>query len=217
LCSARQWSNERRVPPFPVATAATPLVLGSGSPRRKEILTSLGVPFVVRVGDADETVAAGEAAPAYLERLVPSKLASIVRKLEADVARTAPCILVADTTVVVDGAILGKPETLEERHAMIARLAGRTHEVMTRFLLASTAGEIAHAETVTTKVTFRAITDSEARAYAASGEGADKAGGYAIQGRAAGFAERIDGSYSCVVGLPACQVDVALRRLGIVA
>jgi septum formation protein len=100
---------------------------------------------------------------------------------------------------------------------MIAQLAGRTHDVMTRFVLASSDGEVAHAETVTTRVTFRAIDDTEARAYAASGEGSDKAGGYAIQGRAAGFAQRIDGSYTCVVGLPACEVAIVLRRLGIVA
>jgi septum formation protein len=193
------------------------MVLGSGSPRRKEILTSLGVPFVVRIGDADETVLAGEVARAYLERIVPLKLAAIVGKLEGDLVRSATGVLAADTTVVVDDAILGKPETLEERFTMITRLAARTHEVMTRFLLASTTGEIVHAETVTTRVTFRTIDEAEARAYAASGEGADKAGGYAIQGRAAGFAERIDGSYSCVVGLPACEVAVALRRFGIVA
>jgi septum formation protein len=215
LCGARQWSNERRVNPFLLATDEIPLVLGSGSPRRKEILTSLGVPFVVRVGDADETVGAGEQAGAYLERVALLKLHSVVGSIER--GRRVAGVLVADTSVVIDGAILGKPATLDERLAMIAQLAGRTHEVMTRFVVASSEGEVAHAETVTTRVTFRAIDETEARAYAASGEGSDKAGGYAIQGRAAGFAERIDGSYACVVGLPACEVAVALRRLGLVA
>jgi len=217
LCGARQWSNERRVNPFLLATPETPVVLGSGSPRRKEILTSLGVPFVVQVGDADETVAVAELAPAYLERIARLKLESVVRAIDADRARRAACVLVADTSVIIDGAILGKPATQDERFAMIAQLAGRTHDVMTRFVLASSDGEVAHAETVTTRVTFRAIDDTEARAYAASGEGSDKAGGYAIQGRAAGFAQRIDGSYTCVVGLPACEVAIVLRRLGIVA
>jgi septum formation protein len=205
------------VTPFSVATQEAPVVLGSGSPRRKEILSSLGVPFVVRVGDADESVAIAEQAAAYLERVVLLKLRSVVGAIDVDVARRATCVLVADTSVVIDGAILGKPATLDERYAMIAQLAGRTHEVMTRFVVASIDGSVAHAETVTTRLTFRAIDEREARAYAESGEGSDKAGGYAIQGRAAGFAERIDGSYACVVGLPACQVAVALRRLGIVA
>jgi septum formation protein len=203
--------------PFVLATLETPLVLGSGSPRRTEILASLGVPFVVRVGDADETVEAGEVASAYLERVALLKLGAVVRALDDELRRRATSVLVADTSVVLDGAILGKPATLDERLAMIARLAARTHDVMTRFLVASTDGDVAHGETVTTRVTFRAVDAKEARDYAESGEGSDKAGGYAIQGRAAGFAERIEGSYASVVGLPACEVVVALRRLGIVA
>jgi septum formation protein len=181
-----------------------PLVLGSGSPRRREILASLGVPFVVHVAAANEDVHPGESPDAYLERVVRAKLAACRTG-----APPGP-ILVADTTVVCDGAILGKPADEEEAYGMIQRLAGRTHEVKTRFAI-----DELHEETVTTRVTFRAVDDDEARAYARSGEGLDKAGGYAVQGRAAGFAQRIDGSYSNVVGLPACEVVVALRRLAL--
>jgi septum formation protein len=97
---------------------------------------------------------------------------------------------------------------------MLARLSGKTHEVMTRFAIgAMDGGEPLHAETVVTRVTFRAIAADELAAYVATGEGRDKAGAYAAQGRAGGFVSRIDGSYSCVVGLPACEVVVALRAL----
>ena len=197
----------------------SPLVLGSGSPRRREILESLRVSFVVRVADADESVRPGELADAYLERVALAKLEAVRAKLLAAAARDAPgatAILVADTSVIVDGAILGKPRDDADGLAMIERLAGRTHEVHTRFALAPVGGAaVLHAETVVTRVTFRALLDGEARAYVASGEGRDKAGGYAVQGLGASFTQRIDGSYTNVVGLPACEVFVALRRHGL--
>jgi septum formation protein len=185
-------------------------VLGSGSPRRREIPHAARVPFVVVVGDADEGVRQGEGVVAYLDRVVLAKLAAVRPKVSPG-ANAA--ILVADTSVVVDDAILGKPADDEEGFGMIARLRGRTHDVHTRFAIAeATSGTLLHAETVTTQVTFRAIDDNEARAYAASGQGRDKAGGYAVQG-AATFVKGISGSYSSVVGLPACEVVLALRRL----
>ena len=97
---------------------------------------------------------------------------------------------------------------------MIARLSGQTHEVYTRFALGD-AEDVHHAETVVTRVTFRALGRDEIDAYAATGEGMDKAGGYAVQGRASGFVSRIEGSHTNVIGLPACEVVVALRRLGV--
>jgi len=200
-------------PPLSTASSATPLVLGSGSPRRREILTSLGVPFVVRVPDADEAVRADEAVDAYLARVVRAKLAEVRRTITA--ADRAAAILVADTSVVLDDEILGKPADEAEARAMIARLAGRAHEVHTRFAIGALEGAPLHEETVVTRVTFRAIDDGEARAYAATGEGMDKAGGYAVQGRASAFVSRIEGSYGAVVGLPACEVAVALKRLGL--
>ena len=191
---------------------SSPLLLGSTSPRRRDILASLDVPFVLLGADADAKLAAVRA------RLHGSAAASLFARPAGSATPPAPCaILVADTTVVLDGAVLGKPRTAEEGEAMLRRLAGRTHEVRTRFLLAACGldGALLHGETVTTVVTFRPLTAAEVAWYVSSGEGSDKAGGYAIQGRAAAFASRIDGSYSNVVGLPACEVSVALRALGL--
>jgi septum formation protein len=191
-----------------------PLVLGSASPRRRELIAMLGVPFVVRTAEADESLRASERPATYLERVAAAKLEAVRAGLGAVAAAG---VLVADTIVVApDGAVLGKPRDDDDARAMIERLAGATHEVSTRFLLGGphAADGVAHAQTVTTRVTFRAVTPREARAYAATGEGRDKAGAYAVQGRAAAFVERIDGSYSSVVGLPLCEVVVAMRALG---
>lgn len=198
------------------------LCLGSGSPRRREILGNLGIRFVVHVVPADESTLPGEGAGAYLERIVLAKLAAVASAFApdsgaADEVHTAAAVLVADTSVIDGGAILGKPGSLDEAEAMIARLAGRTHEVWTRFALGTpeTASRARHAETVITRVTFRPLTAARVRAYAASGEGNDKAGGYAVQGLGAGLVARIEGSYTNVVGLPACEVLVALEGLGL--
>ena len=197
-------------------SASSPLILGSGSPRRREILTRAGVPFVVVVGDANEDVFPGEPVGAYLGRVVLAKLAS-VRARVREGRGSGGVILVADTSVVESGDILGKPASEAEALAMISRLSARTHEVQTRFALAEAAGSAQPlvARTVVTRVSFRRIEDSEARAYVASGEGRDKAGGYAVQGGAGPFVERIDGSYSNVVGLPADEVLEALRSCGL--
>ncbi|MDB4946795.1 MAG: Septum formation protein Maf [Labilithrix sp.] len=199
-----------------------PLLLGSGSPRRREILANLRVPFVVHVAPADESTREGEAPAAYLERVVLLKLAAVAAVFEDRAAtpvplRDAAAILVADTSVIDGTAILGKPADAGENEAMIARLAGRTHEVWTRFVIAAPrpGGEVRHAETVVTRVTFRPLGAEAVRAYAASGEGTDKAGGYAVQGLGSGLVSRIEGSYTNVVGLPACEVKVALERLGL--
>jgi septum formation protein len=140
-------------------------------------------------------------------------------KLDAVCARWAGeavgGLLVADTVVIASGdVVLGKPEGEEAAREALLRLSGGTHQVLTRFVLAEADGGVAHVESVITRVTFRALSADEANDYAARGEGRDKAGGYAIQGRAAIFVERIDGSYTNVVGLPLCEVVVALRRLG---
>ncbi len=192
-----------------------PLVLGSGSPRRREILSAIGVPHVVHKGDANEDVLANEDVDTYLARVAEAKLADVVRTLPEALRVAARAVLVADTSVVVDGEILGKPASTAEAEAMVARLAGRTHEVRTRFCLATVAGALTHAETVVTRVTFRALRPEQIRAYAASGEGRDKAGGYAVQGLGGALVSRLEGSYSNVVGLPACEVAVALEQLGL--
>lgn len=195
------------------ARAVKNLVLGSGSPRRREILGALGATFVVRPADVDETALAEEPWDVYLARIVRSKLDRVL-------ASTTPreVVLVADTIVVRDGAILGKPRDATDAAAMLGSLAGRTHQVVTRFAFGDTDGarsRILHEESVTTDVTFRALDEVTIARYVATGEGVDKAGAYAVQGRAAGFASRIDGSYANVVGLPACEVMLALEALGL--
>lgn len=173
----------------------------------------LGVPFVATTADVDESHRGGESPLEYLERVTQAKLDAVRAARLGEVAG----VLVADTIVIApDGGILGKPRDDDEAGVMIERLAGATHDVSTRFLLADAAASAspAHGQTVTTRVTMRAVSRDEARAYAATGEGRDKAGAYAVQGRASAFVERIDGSYSSVVGLPLCEVVVALRALG---
>lgn len=215
-------------------TKAEPLLLASGSPRRREILANLGIPTLVMAVDIDESVMADEAPDAYLARIVAAKLAAASKSFTRDpsrrddaargdtlqgvnIAGAAGAVLVADTSVIDGGAILGKPTSDEEAEAMIGQLAGKTHEVWTRFALGAPRSPALplHEETVTTRVTFRALTSARVRGYVATGEGRDKAGAYAVQGRGAGLVSRIDGSYSNVVGLPACEVMVALERLGL--
>lgn len=192
------------------------LILGSNSPRRRELLEALRIPYVVRGAAADEAVRAGEVAEAYLERVVLAKLAAVRAALAPEErAGRGPgdAILVADTSVIAGAVILGKPSGPDDARAMMEVLSGRTHQVKTRFALAGvTEGAPFHAETVTTQVTFRALDADEIADYVASGEGVDKAGGYAVQGLGASLVARIDGSYSNVVGLPACELTVALRR-----
>jgi septum formation protein len=161
----------------------------------------------------DEARETGEPPDAYLERVTEAKLEAVRAQWAGDAAG----VIVADTIVLSPaGIVLGKPANLPEAAAMIADLSGATHDVRTRFILAGLEphGPPLRAETVVTRVTFRRISQRECTGYAACGEGLDKAGGYAIQGRAAAFIERIDGSYTSVVGLPLCEVAVALRDVG---
>ncbi len=183
------------------------LVLGSGSPRRREILEAIGIAHEVMVAQVDESPEPGEAPPRYLERIAQAKFDAVAAKLDND-----SYILVADTSVIIDSDILGKPASDDEAIAMLKRLAGRSHEVSTRFVLGRGV-EALHAETVRTEVHFRALEAAEITAYVRTGEGRDKAGSYAIQGRAAAFVDWIRGSYSGVVGLPAAEVCLAWQRL----
>jgi septum formation protein len=194
----------------------SPLVLCSASPRRRELIASLEIPFVVVPTDVDETKRGGETPSVYLERIVAAKLAAALEARELLISRTRQLggVLVADTIVVApDGALLGKPTSDADARGMIARLDGTTHEVRTRFALASGVSA-PFAQTITTRVAFRPLTPGEIDDYVACGEGKDKAGSYAVQGRAAAFVEGIEGSYTNVVGLPLCEVVVAMRGLG---
>lgn len=185
-----------------------PLYLASGSPRRRELLTQIGVPFSVVSAPIDETPLPDESAPAYVERLARAKAAAGLACLEGPAV-----VLGADTAVVLDGRILGKPENREDALAMLADLSGREHQVLTAVALSD--GQRVHSLCVTSKVRFRAISAEEAQRYWASGEPADKAGGYAIQGLGAVFVTGLSGSYSAVVGLPLSEMAELLGQFGI--
>ncbi|MBK8258570.1 MAG: septum formation inhibitor Maf [Polyangiaceae bacterium] len=193
-----------------MSDGAPPLILGSGSPRRREILAALGIAVRVVKASVDETKRADESAEQYLVRVVADKLHAVRSLAESASARG---VLVADTSVIVDGEVIGKPDDQADASRMLRMLSGRAHEVWTRFAVASETYEIA--QTVRTRVWFRNLEEAEIVAYAATSEGLDKAGAYAIQGIGAFAVERIEGSYSNVVGLPACEVVIALRRAGV--
>jgi len=191
-------------------TLRAPLVLASSSPRRREILATLGLPHLVEGSGIPEERAPGETPIAYTSRLAAAKANDVATRFAEGVT-----VLGADTIVVVDGDVLEKAATHDEAAAMIARLAGRTHEVVTAVALVQRpAGLVAESQT-TTRVTFRALTSAEITRYAASGDGDGKAGAYAVQGLGAGLVDRIEGSYTNVVGLPATEVLALLREAGV--
>jgi septum formation protein len=177
------------------------LILASQSPRRAELLRLAGFTFDVVVADVDERVRDNEPAAAYVRRLAAEKSAAA---MPGAIGRDAAVILGADTAVVVDGEILGKPRDDEDAARMMRRLSGRWHEVVTGISLRSGACEVGRVET--TRVEFSELSEAEIAAYVASGEGRDKAGAYAIQGLASRFVRRIEGSYTNVVGLPVTAV-----------
>jgi septum formation protein len=179
------------------------LWLASRSPRRAALLATLGVDFSVLDVEVDETPLPGEAAAAYVCRLARAK--ALAGQLHAPSA--AP-VLAADTTVVLDGALLGKPGDAAEAQRMLRGLAGRWHEVLTGVALAHTRLEVT---CVTTRVCFRALSDAEIACYIASGEPFDKAGAYAIQGLGAALVDRLEGSHANVVGLPLVETLILLR------
>lgn len=188
------------------ATLSPLLCLASASPRRRELLSSIGVAVEIRPVDIDETPALGEGAEAYVARLAREKALAGAR------LSSLPT-LGSDTAVVRDGEILGKPEGPAHAAAMLRSLSGREHRVLTALAVTGPAGLLEAC--VATTVAMREISDDEIAAYWASGEPADKAGGYAIQGRGAVFVEHIAGSHSAVVGLPLFETAALLRRQGV--
>jgi len=191
------------------------LILGSASPRRSAILSELGIAFRVLPADVVEEQARGESWSDYLERVVREKLAAVADRVGG--AGDFSGILVADTIVLVDQDVLGKPSDPDEAVALLSRLVGRSHRVFTRYAISRAAApaEIALARSVESIVTMRTASAEEIRAYASTGEGLDKAGAYAAQGIGQFLIERIEGSYSNVVGLPACEVVRDLCRVGL--
>jgi septum formation protein len=198
-----------------VIDASNPLILGSGSPRRREIVAALDLPFEVLPADIDEDLRPGEQALDYLVRIAAEKLAGVRARLGS---RPHAAVLVADTSVVIDGDVLGKPSDTQDAVRLFSRIAGRVHTVYTRYAIGLPREPGARVErTVATQVQMRSADAAEIRAYAATGEGLDKAGAYAAQGVGAFFIERVEGSYSNVIGLPACELLSDLRSLGLLA
>jgi septum formation protein len=187
------------------------LILASASPRRAELLRAAGYDFETVVVDIDERVLPGEAPEDYVRRLAREKSARAVDRVGVAVSRSS-ITLAADTAVVVDGTVLGKPFQDDEVQRMLQLLSGRQHRVLTGISLRSGLCELGGAES--TVVWFDRLSKSDIDWYVASGEGRDKAGGYAIQGLASRFIPRIDGSYSNVVGLPVHRVGQLITEIG---
>ena len=173
------------------------ILLASASPRRSELLRQVGIDHEIRPVDVDESVRPGEAPSAYVLRLAEAKAVALWQRLT--VAERRP-VLAADTTVALEGEIFGKPADLAEARAMLGRLSGRTHEVHTAVAVLHAGG--AAARVSSSSVSLRELTPAEIDWYWRTGEPADKAGGYAVQGRAAAFIRHIAGSYSGIMGLP---------------
>ncbi|WP_375057105.1 Maf family protein [Zobellella sp. DQSA1] len=186
------------------------LYLASASPRRRELLALLELPFELVLPQVEERRRPGETAAEYVRRLARDKALAGA----AMAPRPLP-VLAGDTIVVVDGEVLEKPENEADGLAMLRRLSGRRHQVMTAMAL--THGDDCEGVLVITEVSFRPLTEAEMVRYWASGEPADKAGGYGIQGLGGRFVARIDGSYSAVVGLPLVETESLLRQAGVLS
>ena len=189
-----------------------PLVLGSGSPRRRELLTRAGIAFEVLPADIDEIAEVGEEPAAFALRLAREKALAVATRVGAAPRRL---VLGADTIVVIDADVLGKPTDPEDAVRLLSRLVGREHRVLTAVAVIAS-DRLAHAATcvVTSRVSMRPASDEEIRHYVATGEPLDKAGAYAAQGEGRRFVERIDGSESNVIGLPIDETLALLRESG---
>ena len=183
------------------------LVLASASPRRADLLRAAGFAFVVRPASIDESATPDESAAALVQRLASAKAAAVATADPLDV------VIGADTVVVLAGRILGKPRDDRDATAMLERLSGRGHEVLTGVAVRQGGRAIVSVEE--TRVYFAPLRADEIAWYVASGEPRDKAGAYGIQGLASRFVERIEGSHANVVGLPVAVVQRALKSLGI--
>ena len=182
------------------------IILASQSPRRRELLGQMGLSFTVRVADIDETMD---------PRLPPEDAVAAIsaKKAAAIPAEPGDVVIAADTIVVLDGTILGKPHSKEEAEQMLLALSGRAHRVMTGVTVLQD-GKL-HSFTEITQVIFRSLSQTEIRAYVATGDPMDKAGSYGIQGLADLFVERLEGDYFNVMGLPLCALGRVLRCFGV--
>ena len=182
------------------------LILASQSPRRRELLGLTGLDFIVRVADIDETMDPAKAPCDEVARVSRMKALAVSREPD-DV------VIAADTIVVCEGKVLGKPKDEEDAFRILRLLSGRYHEVMTGMTVLRGDEIITHTEV--TRIHFRDLLPEEIRAYIASGEPMDKAGAYGIQGGAALFADEMVGDYYNVMGLPVCKLSMILRSLGL--
>jgi len=196
----------RYFPSMTVRPLDHPIVLASGSPRRRQLLEMLRIPFRVIPPDVDEHVLPGEAPERYVTRLSRAKAEAVVARAPGEL------VLAADTTVVLGGAIFEKPTSPAHAVEMLSRLQGKTHEVMTAVAVARD-GELAQALDVS-RVTFRPVDRPTLEAYVATGEPLDKAGAYAIQGLGAPLIERVEGDFFGVMGLPLRLALDLLARFG---
>ena len=183
------------------------VILASGSPRRRELLTLIGVAHTVIPANIDETLLAGETPEGHVERLARDKANAVAA------GRESALVIAADTVVVRDGVVMGKPRGAAEAEAALATLAGRSHIVLTGMACATNGRLVSSVERVTVK--FRDLSAEEIREYVATGEPLDKAGSYGIQGKGATIVERIDGDYFAVMGLSLVRLVDMMQRLGV--
>ena len=183
------------------------VILASASPRRRELLSLVGIPHIVEPADIDESYRQGEEAPPHAERLAREKAATIASK------NPDAIVIAADTIVLIEGLVLGKPRDEADAERMLSMLAGQTHVVLTAVAVAHRGGIRSGVESV--RVTFRPLTRARIRAYIATREPMDKAGSYGIQGYGATLVERIDGDYFAVMGLALGRMIDLLGELGV--
>ena len=187
------------------------IYLASQSPRRAELLSQIGVEYEVKVADIDESMLPGESAQDYVCRIACSKAREVAAQLDRT-QKSVP-VLAADTTIELDGDIIGKPQDSEHCQCILRQLSGRDHQVLSAVALLH--GERLDYRLSRNRVRFKSLSKAEIDAYCASPEPMDKAGAYAIQGRAAVFVEHLQGSYSAVMGLPLFETATLLRDAGI--
>ncbi len=191
-------------------TTSEPLVLASGSPRRRDLLSEAGIEFVIRVSDIEEIALPGELPSALATRLAGEKAMAVAREIGPDPQRW---VLGADTIVVLAGDVLGKPRDPAHAVEMLRRLVGNRHQVITGFALVCSKTLEPHTSWVESHVTMRSASDDEIREYVETGEPLDKAGAYAVQGEGARFVQRVEGSLDNVIGLPVGEVLAQLAAL----
>jgi len=191
----------------------TKLILASQSPRRQSLLKQLGYPFSIVAADIDESVMPHESPSDYVRRLAQQKAQAIFAPLPKE-QQQKTMVLGADTCVVIDNTILGKPDDYQQCLATLQQLSGNIHQVLTSIALVSNQGS--DIEVVSTQVSFKTLTEDEISRYWHTKEPRDKAGSYAIQGIGGQFVKRIEGSYSAVVGLPLYETSQMLAKLGLV-